>query len=116
MEALYAAFFQNPMYYVGVIFAVWGAWGFILFIMGFAGGVRHLFTYSESDSHMEHARERITWGLLLTMSAFGGWELVRVIVGQAPLSYLWIVVVMLTPLWIPWVRSLIGGKSSDGGH
>jgi hypothetical protein len=115
MEALYAAFFADPMYYVGVIFAAWGAWGVTLFIMGFAGGARHLFTYSESDSHMKHARERIVWGLLLSMTAFGGWELLRVAVGLAPLTYLWIVVVMLTPLWIPWVRGLLGGKKS-GGH
>lgn len=110
MEALYAAFYADPMYYEGIIFALWGAWGFAVFIGGFAGGVRHLFTYSESDSHMAHAREQVVWGLLLAMTAFGGWELVRVIVGLAPLSYLWLVAVMLTPLWIPWLRGLFGGK------
>ena len=113
MEALYAAFYADPMYYIGIIFALWGAWGFALFMAGFGGGVRHLFTYSESESHMAHARERIVWGLLLSMTAFGGWEIVRVIAGEVPWTYLWISFVMLVPLWLPWLWR--GGKPA-GGH
>jgi hypothetical protein len=110
MDALYAAFFADPMYYVGLLFALWGVWGVGLFVSGFSGGVRHLFTYGESDSHMEHVRTRIVWGLYLCMTALGAWEVVRVLVGEVSWGYLWLSLVLLVPIWIPWVKGLAGGK------
>lgn len=113
LTALYTAFFADPLYYIGVIFALWGAWGFGLFIAGLANGLPHLFTFGESDDHMEHARVHIVQGLYLTMTAFGAWEIVRVIAGAAPWGYLWLSFIMLLPLWLPWL--LRGGKPAGGG-
>lgn len=111
LTALYADFFADPMYYIGIIFALWAAMGFGLFIAGFADGVPHLFNYSESDTHMMHARERIVMGLYLVMTAFGSWEIVRFIAGDVPWQYLVLSFFMLMPLWIP---KFLGKKG--GGH
>lgn len=111
METFYAAFFADPLYYIGIIFSLWAAMGFGLFVAGVAEGMPHFFTFGESDTHMAHSRERIVWGLFLAMTAFGGWEIVRVIAGQVPLTYLWLSFFMLTPLWVP---KLFGTKG--GGH
>lgn len=108
MAHAYAAFFADPMYYIGILFALWGAMGFGLFVAGFADGIPHLFTYAESDEHMKHARERIIIGLYLSMTAFGAWEIVRFIAGQVPWTYLILAFFMLTPLW--WFR--LFGKSA----
>jgi hypothetical protein len=110
LATFYANFFADPLYYIGIIFALWGAWGFGLFIAGFADGIGHVFTFGLSDSHVEHARLHVMHGLFITMTAFGAWEVVRVIAGVAPWQYLILSFFLLTPLWIP---RLAG---SGGGH
>lgn len=114
MDALLSAFLSDPMRYIGYLFAFFGAMGIILFIAGFGSGLPHLFTFAESAHHMEHSRGRIVWGLLVCMVVLGLWEIVRVIAGQVPLSYLILSLLLLTPLWIPWLRSKASGKG--GGH
>jgi hypothetical protein len=114
MESLYTAFFADPVYYIGAIFALFGAWGLILILMGIGSGMQHIFTYNESESHMAHVRTRALWGVLMLMATWGFWELFRVIIGQAPVTYLWAVLILLTPLWIPWLKGLFAG--GGGGH
>jgi hypothetical protein len=109
MNALYAAFFADPLYFIGIIFALWGALGFGMFVAGAANGIPHLFTYAESDEHMKHARVHIVQGLFLSMTALGSWEIVRVIAGVVPWTYLWISFFMLTPLWVPYFFGKKGG-------
>lgn len=99
LNGVYAAFFADPLYFIGIVFAAWAAMGFGLFIAGLIEGLPHLLHYSESDTHMMHSRERITMGLLLTMTAFGAWELVRIVAGQAPWTYIFLSLVMLLPWW-----------------
>jgi|GEM_PF-6602479 len=107
------ALVADPLRYIEYLFALSGAIGGVLFIAGFGSGARHIFTYGEDKHHMEHCRARIIWGTLICMVTLGLWEIVRVILGQAPLSYLIISLVLLTPAWIPWLRGLAKG---GGGH
>ncbi len=116
MEALFTAVYTDPLRYIGYFLAFFAAMGGVLFIAGFGGGIPHHFTFAESDSHMEHARARITMGLLWCMVVFGLWEIVRVISGQVPPSYLWLSLILLTPVWIPWVKALLKGGGGDGEH
>lgn len=105
---------SDPLTYVGYIFALFGAVGVLIFCAGFFGSVKHLFTYSEGTDHMEHARTRALWGLYLCMVTLGFWELIRLVFGQVPLSSLVLIIILLSPAWIPWLKGLITGKS--GGH
>jgi hypothetical protein len=113
MDGLVLALLADPMRYVAYIFAFFGGLGVVLFIMGFSGAIPHVFTYAESAHHMEHARSRAIWGLLIAMVTMGLWEIVRIVSGQAPISYLWLSLILLTPLWFPWVKGLI---KKGGGH
>jgi len=97
-----------------MLFALFGAWGVMLFVGGFAGGIAHIFTFSHSADHMNHARARIVRGLFLAMGTLGLWEIVRVIAGEVPLSYLWLSLVLIAPAWVPWVYRLFAGKSGNG--
>ena len=103
------ALYQDPLLYISYLFAFFGAMGGVLFLSGFSSGFRHVFTYSEDWNHMQHTRTRTVWGILMCMVTLGFWEILRVIIGQAPLSYLWLSLLMLTPLWIPWLKKLGGG-------
>jgi len=114
MDWLLELLYTDPVRYVAYVFAFFGACGVLLFFIGFGGGIGHLFTFGHSQSHMDHARARIVWGLLICMVVLGLWEALRVIVGDAPLSYLILVILLLTPVWVPWVSR--GFKSGDGGH
>ncbi len=112
MDGFFVAIYNDPLHYIEYLFAFFGAVGAIIFLAGWGSGMPHLFTFSESDSHMEHSRARATWGVLICMSVLGFWEIVRVIIGQAPVSYLVLSLFLLTPVWIPWVKGLLGGSSA----
>lgn len=116
MDALLMGVHENPLRYIEYLFAFFGAMGILMFLAGWGSGMPHFFTMSESDSHMEHTRTRATWGLLICMVVLGLWEIVRVIVGEAPLSYLILSLLLLTPLWVPWVKGFLGGKGGGGSH
>lgn len=113
MDAFFAALVSDPLRYIEYIFAFFGAMGGVLFIAGMGSGARHMFTYGEDADHMHHVRARATWGIVLCMVTLGLWEIVRVVIGEAPISYLILSLFLLTPLWIPWLRRLAKG---GGGH
>lgn len=113
MDAVLYAVFADPMRYIGAFCALMGALGLLYFIAGFALGVVHLITYSQSAHHMAHAYERIVWGVLWCMVWLGMWEALRVVAGQAPPSYLIVAFILLSPLWVPWLRKKTKG---GGGH
>ncbi len=114
MENFVLQLAQNPVTYVGYVFALFGAVGILIFCAGFFGSLKHLANYSEGADHMEHARTRALWGLYLCMVTLGFWECIRLISGQLPVSSLILIVILLSPAWIPWLKGLITGKS--GGH
>lgn len=115
MDQFFLRVFENPVLYIGYVLAIVGAIGVLLFIAGFSGGIKHLFTYSESASHMEHARTRALWGVYLCMVTLGIWETIRVLLGEASQATLILVIILLSPAWIPWLRTLFTG-TSGGGH
>lgn len=73
------AFYQNPMLYVGLVFALIGTFGALYFGAGFLAGLPHVFTLDSSDDHREHHRFRITWGFSIMLYTFLLWELVRIV-------------------------------------
>ena len=107
MENFVISLVQNPVLYVGYFLSAVGAVGVLLFFSGFFGGIKHLFSYSESADHVEHARTRALWGLYLCMAALGTWELIRVVLGEAPVSSTLILAAILpSPVWITWLKDL----------
>ena len=86
-----------------------------LFFAGVGGGLPFLFTYDEDQHHMDHARTRAMWGLYLCMLALGLWELIRIVLGEVPVSStLILAAILLSPVWIPWIKGLLFGKPN--GH
>lgn len=114
MENFVLQLTTNPALYIGYALATVGAVGILIFCAGFFGALSHLFTYSESADHMEHARTRGLWGLYLSMVALGLWQIVRLILGEADSSSLILIAILLSPMWIPWIKGLLTGSS--GGH
>ena len=115
MENLVVNLVQNPVLYIGYFLSAVGAAGFLLFVAGFFGGIGHLFSYDKDADHMEHVRTRSLWGLYLCMLALGLWELIRIILGEAPVSpTLVLAVILLSPVWVSWLKGLIFGKPN--GH
>ena len=108
MDTLVIELTTNPLRYIEYFLAVMGAIGALLFFAGIGGGLPFLFTYSEDQHHMDHARTRAMWGLYLCMAALGLWELVRVVLGEVSASStLVLVVILLSPAWIPWLKGLL---------
>ena len=82
---------------------------------GFGSGVGNLFHMHGHDGHLGHARIRVVQGLYLCMAALGVWEFIRVLLGEAPASStLTLVVILLSPIWIPALKHLLFGKPN--GH
>ncbi len=98
---------EDPLLYMGYALSAVGAAGILLFVAGFSGTIKHLFTYSEGADHVEHARTRTLWGLYLCMVSFGVWQCLRVFVGQAPVSTLLLAVILFSPVWAPWLKGLL---------
>ena len=114
MENFVVTLVQNPLLYIGYFLSAVGALGVLLFFGGFFGGVKHLFNYSESATHMEHARTRSLWGLYLCMATLGVWEFIRMLLGEVPAgSTLILIIILLSPAWAPWLKGLFTGTS---GH
>ncbi len=108
MENVVVNLVQNPVLYIGYFLSAVGAIGALLFFGGFFGGIGHLFSYSESADHMEHARTRAIWGIYLCMFALGIWECIRIVLGEVPVSStLILMAILLCPVWIPWIKSLL---------
>jgi hypothetical protein len=114
MENFIIAIAEDPLLYIGYLLSAAAAVGVLLFAAGFSGGIKHLFTYSEDADHMEHARTRSLWGLYLCMAVLGVWESIRVLVGEAPPSTLILVIILLSPIWIPLLKGLF--TSDSNGH
>lgn len=110
MEIFIDNFFANPLLYIGGLMSLCAAVAFIIFLAGFAGGLPHLFTNSESDEHMEHSRTRTMWGLGWLILIFGVWEIIRFLWGLAPRSHalfglFLIFVLYFVPWYIKWYNT-----------
>lgn len=98
MDALLNAFFADPMYYVGLIFAFTAAIAFLTFIRGFFTSFPHLLTISVHEGHLKRYRFRVVWGVTGLFGLLLAWETLRWVlsrlgIGTAPdggaLSALW---------------------------
>lgn len=114
MDAFVIALLSNPLYYIGAALALAAAVGMLLFFWGLASGIGNLFHMHGHDEHLHHARIRIVQGLYLSMVVLGIWQLIRIAIGEAPPSAIILVLVLLTPVWIPWLTKLMSG--GGGGH
>ena len=113
MDALATAVASNPLYYIGCLLALGAVVGVLYFTQGISLGVKNLITLSEESHHVEHAHTHGLQGLYLVMVVFGIWEILRVIFIGGDAS-LWVLIfILLTPLWIPWLKRLFTG---GGGH
>lgn len=81
MEYVFNAVFSHPLYSLGVLFSLAAGAAFATFLGGFLSGIGHVFTIDHNDKHMEHARMRAVWGVLLLIALFILWELVRLLFG-----------------------------------
>lgn len=113
MDAITLALVSNPIYYVGLALACVGGFGFLLFMAGFLGGLPNIFHMHGHEGHIGHARVRVVQGLLIMMAAFGFWQIIRVILGETPPSTLFLALLVLIPVWYPWLSGILTGKS---GH
>jgi hypothetical protein len=77
MIALYANLYQDPMFFIGLLFAFLAAISFLIFLRGFLSGLPALFTFSANADHQSHHRLRVTWGLMLLLFLFLYWELLK---------------------------------------
>ena len=114
MDSFFIAVYSDPLYYVGAALSLFAAAGIILFLRGFGSGIGHIFHMRGHEEHLHHARVRIVWGVYLCMVVFGIWELLRLVLGEAPTSTWVLILILLSPAWIPWLKGLFSG--GGGGH
>lgn len=107
MDSFAVALVSNPLYYAGAALALCAAAGVLLFMWGFGSGVGNLFHMHGNDDHLLHARVRVVQGLYICMAVLGIWELIRVLLGEAPVgSTLILAAILLSPVWLPWLKGL----------
>lgn len=107
MNAFVLSLYQNPMFYIGLLFAFLAALAAMFFLGGFFAGIPHFFDLSSNEHHHEYYRHIVTWGALCLIYLFIYWELLRATIGFftngpadnfwgfAWLAFLWIVFVVL---------------------
>ena len=113
MDYYLNSFVDHPMLFFGAFFSFFAAIAFVTFLAGFLGGERQLVTMSENEVHMQHARTRMVWGVGWLALLFGFWELLQVIVGNAPRSRLWLDVVVFAFVFYPDIAKIVGGLFSS---
>lgn len=69
--------FQNPMWYIGLVFAFVAAFGFLIFLRGFLNGIEHLFTIDTKAEYVKLARTRMVWGVLIMLTLLIWWEILK---------------------------------------
>lgn len=115
MENFVLSVVQNPIPSIGYVLSIIGAYGALMFLGGLLGSIKHLVTYSESTDHVEHGRTNSLWGVYICMVTFAVWQCVRVVAGEVAFSSVAILIVLLlSPAWVPWLKALATGKK--GGH
>jgi len=67
----------NPLFCIGSIISLVAAIGFLIFLRGFLLGLHQILYIDGHDEHIEHARLRVSWGLVLMINMFVLWVFVR---------------------------------------
>ncbi len=81
MNAFLISLFQNPMWYLGAVFALLAAIALTYFLGGFLAGLPNLFRLSANEHHYHYSRKIVTWGTMCLVYLFILWELLRWTVG-----------------------------------
>ncbi len=69
--------FTDPLYYLGIPFAVATAAGFGYWAAGFLSEAHHLFDMSGKEEYLEWGRRMCTQGIFIMLYVFIIWEVVR---------------------------------------
>lgn len=81
MESLFTIVYGDPMYVIGLLFALAAAIAFLVFLRGFLAGLPHLFTISGNEEFLPDHRRRVVWGFFMLVALFVVWQIVRWIGG-----------------------------------
>jgi len=104
----------NPLLYIGYLLCLFAAAGVLYFVSGVVGGVKHMLAYDQAADHLKHHRVHALQGLYLCMVILGIWETIRIFLGETPGSTFILVIILLSPVWAPWLKALLSGRG--GGH
>jgi hypothetical protein len=114
---------SDPFYYIGVMFALVGAFGFVLMLSGAAPAAKHLLLHDGHKEHMDHYRHRASSGVAILVEAFFLWEIIRMfgdLIGGKTVTNFGIVAFMVILFGLIWLgsklREKIFPKKEGGGH
>lgn len=114
MENFILALTANPLLYIGYAVALFAAAGVLYFISGFIGGMKFQISFDEDADHLSHARTHAMQGLYICMVALGIWEAIRIVLGELPPVNIVLVLILLSPAWIPPLKALLSGGGKSG--
>lgn len=116
MGQFFDTLLSNPLLYIGDALSAFAAVGFLIFLGGFLPGIGNVFTGKGHETHQEHDRTRVVWGIFIMMTALGLWEIIRYFFGVGSAGNIGIAFLLLTPLWLPRLYRLLTGNSGGGAH
>lgn len=76
---IFASIYSNPVYYLGVALALYGAIGVVYFIAGIFTGIHHAILLDGHTEHMGHYRHRVRRGIGIMLEALLIWEIIRLV-------------------------------------
>jgi len=76
---LWENFIANPFGLVPLLLACFAAYGFLIFVRGFFGSMKHTLTLNGHKEHVSHAQVRAVWGVLVMLTAFILWQVYKTI-------------------------------------
>lgn len=77
IDNVLGSFIQDPLFYMGILFAALAMFGLLIFIRGFISGAGYVLTNTGHEDHQEHAQTRAIWGVFVITAAFMLWELLK---------------------------------------
>jgi hypothetical protein len=113
--------YATPFHYLEMLFAFFAAIAFLLFLRGFLAGIGNIFKMNGHDEHLDHARVRQVWGVMLLAVLFIIWEMVRTVAswlgfndgGQTYLGY-WFALIIAVVFIFRFIKKEL--FSGGGGH
>ncbi len=116
---LFSLIYANPLYVLGIILAVYAAFGFVYFLAGVLPGIHHAILMDYHKEHMAHYRHRAAAGLGLMVEAFMVWEILVLVanwlVGE-PVTNGGLVGFLITVYILILILSFITGSKPKTGH
>ncbi len=79
MAELWGNFISNPFGLIPLALSFFAAYGFLTYVQGFFGSIKHTMTLHGHKEHTKHAQEHAVQGVLIMLTAFIIWEVYRFI-------------------------------------